>query len=755
MKGTTLVIAMLATSIGAQQPSRLVTIQGRTIDAITREPVRGAAVHVNFDTLSDSRLPPEVEFLTGIDGRFVLRDLPPGTFRLFATKTGYLNAASAELSIGSSGLKDGVEIVLTPAATIDGTIRDQAGEPLTRATVRATPRGETPGMTNLSATADDTGRYSIGGLAAGDYVITAQTPSIAPGLLYYPSVSSLEDAVPLSVKAGDERTAIDFVVPTGVRDRANARPEAASRTPTGRVSGVVRDADGRGFANVTVGLMSIESDAARGTTTGRAVTTMTDSTGAFLFDTVGPGEYRVTTIRPGPFTGTEEVLGGGMIVLAAGQSIPNLVVTLQRLATISGTIRDQYGDPVSATFTVSTAASGYAVTSGNTTDSRGRFSVGGLRPGQYLLSTDRTSIGKNLRTFDDSGQERNVAYQVTYYPGVSDVATATPIAIDGRDVSGLELIVRPQPATTVDVVVDPMGRSVSNVEVHAIAAETRAGFGRQFRTSVPNDSLRVVVNGVTSGKYWVVASGDELDAEGRRSKRFWARQEVLTDGFAPQTVRLQLEPSATFSGRIVFEGVSAPPATAMVNLRPLPPGDLQTTFSNQAAKGRGGMTFAVDDVKPGRYLVDASDNSNPQTPWILKSVISGGRELFDLPIELSAGGGLDDVVMTFIDRASATEIAGTLTDAAGRPLSDVAVLIFSTDSRYWRDATRHARFAVPDARGRYLVAGLPAGDYFAAATPPRFVDLGLPATLSKLAPTAVRFTLHDGEHKVVDVRQAR
>jgi hypothetical protein len=619
-------------------------------------------------------------------------------------------------------------------------------------TVQATRRGETPGVTSPLATTDEAGRYSIGGLAAGDYVVAVRTSAADGGLLYYPSVGSLGDAMPLSLKAGDERTAIDFNVPPPAREPANARPETASRTGTGRVSGVVRDADGRGFANVTVGLIAIESDAVTGTTSGRGVTTMTDSMGTFQFDSVGAGEFRLMTIRPGSFTGTDEVLGNGMVVLAAGQSVSNLVVTMPRLATISGTVRDQYGDPMSTAVSVSTADGRFGINSGILTDSHGRFSVGGLRSGEYLVSVNKTTIGKIFRMFDDSGEERNVAYEVTSYPGVSDVSAATPITVGERDVSGLELVVRPRPATTVDVVVDPIGRTVSNVQVHTIAADMSRGFGRQFRTTLPNGSLRTVINGVTSGSYWVVASGDELDADGRRSNTFWARQKVLTDGFAPQTVRLQLEPGAHFSGRIQFEGVSQPPSRVIVNLRTLPPGDLQTAFSSYAS-GRGGLTFSIDGVKPGRYVIDASDNSNPQSHWILKRVAAGGRDVFDLPIDLSADGGLDDVVMTFTDRAGTTEISGTLTDAAGQPVTNVAVMVFATDSRYWHEGTRHSRLAAPDARGRYVVAGLPPGEYFAAAAVPRLVDLA--TMLTKLAPTAVRFTLRDGEHKVVDVRQVR
>jgi hypothetical protein len=208
------------------------------------------------------------------------------------------------------------------------------------------------------------------------------------------------------------------------------------------------------------------------------------------------------------------------------------------------------------------------------------------------------------------------------------------------------------------------------------------------------------------------------------------------------------------AGRVVFEGVSPPPQTVMVSLRSPPPVDLQTAFSNQATNSRAGVTFAIDGVMPGRFVFDAVERGNSRSSWILKRIMTGGRDVLDLPIDLAAGGGLDDVVITFTDRASTTEVSGTLTDITGRPATDAIVVVFPADDRYWREGSRHVRTGLPDAKGHYALAGLPPGDYLAASLS-RDVGFGLATILSKLVPTAVRFSLADGEHKVVDVRRAR
>jgi hypothetical protein len=163
------VLATIAATIalGAQQTSTSVTIQGRTINAITGEPVRGALVHLNLDRGPFSNLPPEVEFLTGPDGRFVLRDLPAGTYGLFVTKTGFVDATSDHYELAAGTTRERVEVRLTPAAVISGTVRDDAGDPVPRVTVEVVTRSEgVDRKRGPSATTDAAGRYSLDGLDA-------------------------------------------------------------------------------------------------------------------------------------------------------------------------------------------------------------------------------------------------------------------------------------------------------------------------------------------------------------------------------------------------------------------------------------------------------------------------------------------------------------------------------------------------------------------------------------------------------------
>lgn len=479
---------------------------------------------------------------------------------------------------------------------------------------------------------------------------------------------------------------------------------------------------------------------------------LSDANGQFRFEGLRGGRFRIFASRSASHVQTGDVPYGMTVELSPGQSILDLSVTLVKLVTLTGTVRDQYGDPLSASVVVSpVSGDGLIGLRRAATDSRGRYEIVGLRPGEYFVAVDKESTGRNLRMFDDAGVERTVAYKLIYYPGVADSSLAAAVTVADRDISDLDLVLRPVPATTINLIVDPMDRAVGYAQVQAIAIETLGG--KRMRSAAPTDLTPVALQGLAAGQYLLVASGDATNADGR-SQRFWARQEIRTDGLATQTVRLALESGVNVSGRIVFEGVSTPPQAVTVSLRTMPPYDLQTAFAVQSSHTRAGSVFAIEDVMPGRYQLDGAGRADAQSPWTLKSVVMGGRDVFDLPLDLAAGSSVDDVVMTFTDRASGTEVTGTVTDAAGHPVADASVVVFSSDARYWRDDSHHVRTGISDAQGGFSIAGLPAGTY-RIANLPRYQYGNVTPMLGKLEADAVSFTLVDGEHKVIDLRRAR
>ena len=132
--------------------------------------------------------------------------------------------------------------------------------------------------------------------------------------------------------------------------------------------------------------------------------------------------------------------------------------------------------------------------------------------------------------------------------------------------------------------------------------------------------------------------------------------------------------------------------------------------------GRSGGTAAIRDdgrlsleVAPGTYRLFATAAS----PWLVKRMTYRGRDVQSEEVDLtSAPGGRIDVVFT----SRSASVAGDVTDAAGKPVSEYTVVIFPADAGAAPGADHQRRqTAQPDRQGRFRASGLPAGDYLAAA----------------------------------------
>ena len=119
----------------------------------------------------------------------------------------------------------------------------------------------------------------------------------------------------------------------------------------------------------------------------------------------------------------------------------------------------------------------------------------------------------------------------------------------------------------------------------------------------------------------------------------------------------------------------------------------------------------MSSVPPGRYLIDSLFSENSR--WTIASAITGGKDIADEPFTVSADADVTDLVITLTDRPA--ELSGFVIGASGGHTSDAAVLVFSAESRYWTPPSRRIRTLHTDATGKYVLRGLPAGDYLIAA----------------------------------------
>jgi hypothetical protein len=162
--------------------------------------------------------------------------------------------------------------------------------------------------------------------------------------------------------------------------------------------------------------------------------------------------------------------------------------------------------------------------------------------------------------------------------------------------------------------------------------------------------------------------------------------------------------------------------------------------------------FTIAGLTPGKYRFTANVPSDGALgSWTLKSATAGGRDALDVPLDLAPNEVISNAVVTFTDATQ--EVSGRLQDASGRPAPDFTMVVFPADTRYWLPQARRIKTARPSTDGRFVVPGLPPGDYRIAAVldiaPNEAND---PAFLQQLLQAAVPFTLAPGEKHVQDFK---
>jgi protocatechuate 3,4-dioxygenase beta subunit len=731
------------------------TITGQVVDARTFQPLRGAIVSATRVPTDKPGASPNIGFRTGEDGRFVLRGVASGYVNFYVAKAGYVSGPYASVRPAADGERiENVVLSVPPAASISGRVVDESGQPVAGARVASgTPMqfdaSAQKGWRTLNSlgtateTGDD-GQFWIGGLAAGEHVIAASPygDTAIARMMDPPGVQST--TVKLAV--GEERTDVDLVV----RLRPSDTPTAPSNAWRGTnvVSGRVVDTRGRGIPNSIVLLGSASPPYG-------FLTAITDSAGNFQITDVPAKTFNIGATAPGypsdvQFEGRLSVTPAP-IVVTGGSRTENIILTLRRGAVISGTVTDEFGDPISAWVTIAGPHRSDVGIMGRSVqaDARGRYRASGLSPGEYLLSVHPTDSAE-VHFEDHAGQDRVLAAAPVFYPGEPRASLASKVAVtEGEETAGIDFVLRPTAVASINVTITA-GRPVHEIELHHIALDDRMAI--QYTTKLTGSTATL---DVAPGRYRLLASADVASSPDN-VVRLWSSVDVDADPLLPATVNMDLEPGATMSGRMIFGETTAAshqgagPSLLLVQRVPgtkfgLSPGN--ATFD--VATG----TFSIEGIMPGRYVIQAGNaERGTKSPWMLKAATIGGRDVLEQPIDLNPGAEIDDVVLTVTNRIG--ELTGAVKDGDGRPVTGDWVVVFSADSKYWYPDSRRTRIVHPDAKGTYVVRALPAGSYIVALSPnPLSQDGDLSPLLQTLAASGVRVTLAEGEKKAQDLRK--
>lgn len=405
------------------------TVSGRVVDE-SGAPRLGAELTLKNRS---ERGPRGYRASSGPGGRFEILAVADGSFDLEAKAEGFAPAVHPAVVEVAGRDVGGLEVVLERGATLSGRILGL--EPGQLAAVEVT--AERAGWSPRSATVDHTGRYEIAALEAGDWHLRARLFG-----------GRREADAWVAIAPGDREVERDLKLGGGLA-----------------LDGLVLIED-RPLPQTRVSLRGLDVTAERGVTT--------DHQGAFRFEDLEPGRYRVEVTHAERMLSQSEdlelaadreivieiataVLAGTVVDAGSGEGIAEALVYLQRL--LGGT------EPGPLT-TVGTNAAGSFVTAS-------------LAHGRYRLTVRGDGYAPEERTVD-----------------VEAGAPAEPLTIELDPTTGLALTVRratgEPPVWATVVVLDEGGRQVHMEEPRL------SDKGRGYLQQVPPGHWTILVKAAGS-----------------------------------------------------------------------------------------------------------------------------------------------------------------------------------------------------------------------------------------------------------------
>jgi protocatechuate 3,4-dioxygenase beta subunit len=672
------------------------------------------------------------------------------------------------------------QVQSTGRAVIAGRVFDDLGDPVIAARVTVERKTTAGGVSIVaSGDTDDRGEYRVPGLPAGSFVVavrtiggiqtqTISTPagnqvawSPAGHQTYFPGVSSAAEASTVTLEPRDERADINLVVPAA---QATTQPfsiaggggattiitspfvTSVPRLGTGVIRGRVVATDGRPLARAQVGLVFTAVRLAQDLT--RA-----DGGGAFEFRGLSPGTYRIVASKPGyepivadaPPLGRRILYSGRSVTLVAGEATDPIDIPLAPLATLSGVVLDDNGDPLQGAsvqlLTIHYEAGRRQLVSAEVaarvTDDVGRYRLFGIAPGQYVVSA---AIG-GVSSADVSGFVRS------YFPATSNPVSAQSVAVRRSEaVAGIDIsMVRGRTARVTGRILDAAGQPTTGGTVMLRPRQRASIVGVSVGARLLPDG-RFEFPNVPPGDYVIQAN------RGRNNPSMegaFGALPIVVNGTDVTDLVLAMSTGSTVSGSIRFETINPDkrPVPGTVEISSFPVDfDLAPWNGFATADVRADGQFQMTGLHgPRRLRVE-----RVPAGWALKEILISGNDATDRAIAFGPqNSSLAGVEVVLTDRVSG--VGGTVTDSNGKPVDGAFVVAFAADRDRWYPASRFFSTALMGPDGVFAITGLPAGSYYLAVVMRLPTDNAWqePVFLDDLRRDATVITIAEGQRSSV------
>ena len=464
---------------------------------------------------------------------------------------------------------------------------------------------------------------------------------------------------------------------------------------------------------------------------------LTDSGGRFRVANIRPGSYRLHVERDGyvdqQYGQVSPARPGTVLLLEPGQEVKDVVISLAPTGTISGQIFDEDGEPIEG---ATVRALWYDYEDGEKVLSRsrsaetndlGEYRLYWLIPHEYYVSATYEDGFRELRTLREAvaasaplvppgggtlaappapvPETLEQIYVDTYYPGVHDPLSASPISLDpGIEIRAINFTLLPTRARAVrGTVVGPFSpeEGVSpNVIIVPRGGVTRNRINLRRDGGRNNRGSRdgsFELTGVAPGSYTVAA----ILSMGRRDR---GRRPLFT-GFVDIEVRdedveglvVPVEPGIQLAGQVLVDESASELNVSRLRVRLEPMTGLPIGEPNARVDDDG--SFVVNNVPRAPHRVSVT--GLPADAYVASARV-GGQDVLTSGVQV-----LPDMPnLEFWISGSGARLDGTV-GVGDAPFTGAQVVLIPYDPA----RTDLYKVASADQYGRFSMRGIVPGNY--------------------------------------------
>ncbi len=649
-----------ASNVNAQL-TRGGSISGNVTDQ-DGNPLEDIYVYV-YDATNDSYISYSY---TDAAGNYVLSAIPTGNYKVqfYGDSQGYLiewhndkpDSDSADpIAVTAPNDVSGINAQLTMGGSISGNVTDQDGNPIENVEINVY-NATTDGYISSSYT-DAAGDYVVSGIPSGQHKVQFHGSNVGYLIEWHNDKPDSDSADPITVTAPEDVSGINAQLAMG-----------------GNISGNVVSTFGEPLQGVCVRVhLSVYNI---------IPSAYTDADGNYVVRGIPSGVCKVEFLDYSNgylsewYSDKANLDAADAIEVVAPETVSGVNAELAKGGSISGNVTNTSGEPLQDIWidVYDTASDSWI--NYTSTDASGNYVVDGIPSGYFKVQF----------------YDYNYGYLGEWYNDKPDLDSADPIAVTApEDVSGINAQLA-MGGSISGTVTNTSGSPIDNISVYVYDAAT----GDYVLSSYTEADGSYVVSGVPTGNYKVQFRDHH---QGYLTE--WYNDKPDLDSADPIAVtapddvsgiNAQLAMGGSISGKVTDQDGN-PIENVEINIYNAATVSY-ITYSYTDSSGN----YVVSGIPSGEYKVRFYDNASLySTEWYNDKPDSSSAD----PIVVTAP---EDVSGINAQLTKGGSISGTVTDQDGSPIAGVDVDAYAMDGDWISGAQT-------DALGKYVVGGIPSGQY--------------------------------------------